>query len=282
LCLLAVVADVDQGYSGPLVSALTTVGVCYLAWHYTGQAFGVMSTFGALLGLRFERDERLLIRGGLQLLLAYHVLYALGLLQVNFEWLLPRHEFVLLHAQAMAVARPVAALGTGLGLFGLCLAKSRGKPLPVRVMLPWVAIQLWYPFYTLVCTTPFAFIWVQVSHALQYLLFPARVNVNRRRRSGARNVRVVLAIDYALWVLVGFALMKSVAVFSLFAGEAYRFTAYTAAVSTSLVMAINIHHYFIDGVMWKLRNPEVREELMSHLPGRGYRGSSPLPRPPAK
>jgi hypothetical protein len=28
---------------------------------------------------------------------------------------------------------------------------------------------------------------------------------------------------------------------------------------------INIHHFFIDGAIWKLRNPEVRRELFAHL-----------------
>jgi hypothetical protein len=28
---------------------------------------------------------------------------------------------------------------------------------------------------------------------------------------------------------------------------------------------INIHHYFTDGVAWKISNPEVRRELFAHL-----------------
>jgi hypothetical protein len=28
---------------------------------------------------------------------------------------------------------------------------------------------------------------------------------------------------------------------------------------------LNIHHYFTDGVMWKLRNPAVRQDLFGHL-----------------
>jgi hypothetical protein len=33
----------------------------------------------------------------------------------------------------------------------------------------------------------------------------------------------------------------------------------------------NIHHYFTDGVVWKLRNPAVREDLFGHLKGRPAR-----------
>jgi hypothetical protein len=28
---------------------------------------------------------------------------------------------------------------------------------------------------------------------------------------------------------------------------------------------INVHHYFTDGVIWKISNPEVRRELFAHL-----------------
>ena len=30
---------------------------------------------------------------------------------------------------------------------------------------------------------------------------------------------------------------------------------------------INLHHYFTDGVAWKLSNPEVRKDLFAHLRG---------------
>jgi hypothetical protein len=33
----------------------------------------------------------------------------------------------------------------------------------------------------------------------------------------------------------------------------------------TFVLLINIHHFFIDGAAWKLRNPEVRRELFAHV-----------------
>ena len=32
-----------------------------------------------------------------------------------------------------------------------------------------------------------------------------------------------------------------------------------------ILMIINIHHYFTDGVIWKISNPEVRRELFVHV-----------------
>jgi hypothetical protein len=33
-----------------------------------------------------------------------------------------------------------------------------------------------------------------------------------------------------------------------------------------VLIFINIHHYFTDGVVWKISNPEVRKELFAHVP----------------
>jgi len=32
-----------------------------------------------------------------------------------------------------------------------------------------------------------------------------------------------------------------------------------------ILMIINIHHYFTDGVIWKISDPEVRGELFAHV-----------------
>jgi hypothetical protein len=32
-----------------------------------------------------------------------------------------------------------------------------------------------------------------------------------------------------------------------------------------ILMFINVHHYFTDGVIWKISNPEVRKDLFAHV-----------------
>jgi hypothetical protein len=32
-----------------------------------------------------------------------------------------------------------------------------------------------------------------------------------------------------------------------------------------ILMFINIHHFFTDGVLWKISNPEVRKDLFAHV-----------------
>jgi hypothetical protein len=40
-------------------------------------------------------------------------------------------------------------------------------------------------------------------------------------------------------------------------------------VAPMMILAfLNIHHYFTDGVIWKISNPEVRKDLFAHVDGK--------------
>src|SRR5579884_3651529 len=59
--------------SPALVIVLVAVSSGYLAWHYTGQVWGMFASFSYLAGVKIEPSERTLIRTGLRILLAWHV-----------------------------------------------------------------------------------------------------------------------------------------------------------------------------------------------------------------
>jgi hypothetical protein len=42
-------------------------------------------------------------------------------------------------------------------------------------------------------------------------------------------------------------------------------------------MFINIHHYFTDGVIWKISDPDVRRDLFAHVAAK----RQAVPAPPA-
>ena len=49
-----------------------SVASAYLAWHYTGQVWGMMASYAYLAGTAFDKTERLLIRTSLRILLVWH------------------------------------------------------------------------------------------------------------------------------------------------------------------------------------------------------------------
>jgi len=243
-----------QGGGRLLLTLFFAVASGYLAWHYTGQVWGMMASYAHLEGVPFARGERLLIRTGLRILLAWHVLWFLKTALQDpgpIEALYP-------------VVSAGAVLALGLGLVGLWQLKIRtGRTPPGRVLVPWLAIFVWYAALAR-WGLPALFL-VQAFHALQYLEFPVRVELNRAARGApgraagrmaAYVVVLVLAAIAAMLVVPGPAM--SVVADLLGAGR-------DTLVPVLVLYIINIHHYFTDGVVWKISNPEVRRELFAHL-----------------
>lgn len=255
-CIAAVVAS---RWTDVPVSALMTASSSYLAWHYTAQAWGMIAAFTFLDGNSFEPRERRLIRGSLIILMAWHVIWFFHLGYHDYVDLTPVYE-------GLTVLTAVALV---MGVTGFSLHRARtGRWAPLRAWIPWVAIFVWYGAMAKV-GLPALFI-VQIAHALQYLIFPWRVEVNRTRREiPGGTPRQLVALHMALYVVVLLA-GSIVAAIALPLGAMAVVTDWLGSrpgevVGFAISTFFNIHHYFTDGVVWKLRNPAVREDLFGHL-----------------
>jgi hypothetical protein len=234
---------------------LLTAQNAYLAWHYTGQAWGMTATYAYLDGTSFKPVERKLIRGGLYILLVWHVTWFFHLAYDKQFDLTPLYNVVTL----------AIALALAMGLVGFGLVKARTGRLPgVRALIPWLAIFVWYAAMAR-WGLPALFV-VQIAHALQYLIFPMRVEANRTRRGEyggrvARHMLVYLVVLIAGSVVAAVLFpMGAMAVVTSWLGSRPG-----EVVGFAILAFLNIHHYFTDGVMWKLRNPAVRQDLFGHL-----------------
>ncbi|MBM4378013.1 MAG: hypothetical protein FJ086_01710 [Deltaproteobacteria bacterium] len=232
------------------LDALFAVNAVYLSLHYTGQAWGMVSTFSQLEGLRFAPAERTLLRLFLRGMAAWHVHWLLR----QTVWTPGPEHAALAHGLEAAV-NAFAAVSLVVGLATLWRAASRsGHRLPARVAVPYLALHAWY---LLLFLHPGALFWVQIAHALQYLPFPLRVELNRQavHADAARRTGVSMA-----WVLGASVLVfAGLPWLSHVAGPLAR-SGWEVAVAL-----INIHHYFIDGCIWHIRNPVVSEELFAHI-----------------
>lgn len=266
LILFAVVPpSLNAGnHTSSVVASETLIFLSFvlLAWHYTGQAWGMTGAFAFIGGIRMENRERWLIRCGHHTLLVWHILWACRFtLQVEsvitepFVKYAPQVGFLL---NAWSV---VVLLTIPLGIAGfLRIRKRTGIKPPLRSYAPWVAIYLWY---ALIWAYPKMFPLLQIFHAMQYLIFPVRVELNhysaQQRHSGARKLWHAIGY-YLILVAIGFAVFEIPPVPAQFVALVGAF--------------VNIHHYFIDGAIWKIRNPQVRRELFAHLPVPGLAKSA--------
>jgi hypothetical protein len=253
-----IVAVYTSRWTDVPISALLTISSTYLAWHYTGQAWGMMATFTHLGGNPFNQIERRLIRGSLFILTGWHIVWFFYLGYSQYVDLTPL--YIGLSA--------LTAVALVMGLVGFWLHRRRtGRVAPLRAWLPWIAIFVWYATMARV-GLPALFI-VQIAHAIQYLIFPFRVEVNRTTRSLGAAPRQLIALYIAGYLL---ALLAG----SILAGIALPLGAMAVVtdwigsrpgqvVGFAISAFFNIHHYFTDGVVWKLRDPAVRADLFGHL-----------------
>jgi hypothetical protein len=242
--------EAQQSTQPVLGTILVFVSSVYLAWHYTGQVWGMMASYTYLEGLSFDVTERRLIRTGLRILLAWHVSWALYTQVRDPSRLRPLY---LLTSAATIIALV-------LGVTGLARLRRRtGRVPPVRALVPWVAIFIWY---AVMARDPKAIFWIQIAHAVQYLAFPIRVEMNRTRGDVVRHMgiyaAVLLVVSFVVAQVVPAAAMTAIA--SMFGEDPAR------AAPILILMFINIHHYFTDGVIWHISNPDVRKELFAHVP----------------
>jgi hypothetical protein len=256
LLVYIVIALWEARYSPVLVIILISVGSAYLAWHYTGQVWGMMASYAYLDGVAFDRTEKLLIRNSLRILLVWHLTWFL------FTQL--RDPSAVRPIYLVVSAGTLAALG--LGAAGLAKMRRRtGKLPPARALVAWIALFVWY---AVMARDPRAIFWIQIAHALQYLAFPLRVEINRTSATPAvssgrlaRHMAIygggLLVVSYLVAQVVPGAAMSTIA--NVFGEEPGR------VAPVLILMFINIHHYFTDGVIWKISNPEVRKELFAHV-----------------
>ena len=262
LLLVAVLAAVVEAQYSPVgVIILVSMASAYLAWHYTGQVWGMMASYAYLDGTGFDTSERSLIRTSLRILLAWHV-----------TW------FLYTQLRNPSVVRPAYLLISGgtavaLGLGGAGLWKMRrrtGKLPPARALVAWIAIFVWY---AVMARDPKAIFWIQIAHALQYLAFPIRVEINRSSVSAGRShVRFVCHMAlYGAGLLIASYLVAQVVPGTAMSAIANVFGEQPGRVAPILIlMFINIHHYFTDGVIWHISDPEVRNQLFAHVRAKSF------------
>jgi hypothetical protein len=258
LIAYATVAILVYSRAPILLQAFHSVAAMYLAWHYTGQAWGAMATFAHTEGLRFDALARRLIGANLIALLAWHATWSANLIHrmIGPSLFNPIYAVV----SAVAVASAVA------GLAGLWRMRRLEGRLPARVWLPWLAIHAWYAmFYR---GELFWVQLVQMSHAAQYLGFPARVVANREEQGSglpwtARRAATYAGLLVGTGVFAFWLLPKAADVLATWSSVPLKEGVAGLIVGDILV----IHHYFVDGCIWKLGDREVRRDLFWHLSG---------------
>jgi hypothetical protein len=230
--------------------------LAYVAWsgyHYSGQSLGIAMLFPLRQRARLDaREKRLLALP----LYASWILSLIGLLRVgagarNPAYSIVAEAFLPVHlstAALLALLMPLAATFAG-PIIVARERRRRGTPLPamslavLATQVVWFAIGVFHPFFNVVL--------VPVFHSLQYLAL-----TGWHWTRGERGGRLAPFAAYVLSVLV-LGLVINPGLLAIFVPNDS--TPRTLSIAAAVISAINLHHFLMDGRIWRMRERRVAQ-----------------------
>jgi hypothetical protein len=229
-----------------------------VGWHYTKQAFGCMMLYAHFDGYRLTPRQRGLIKWNLLSLSWLNLAYGS---QQSGPLAFSHYSYYSVDLPDVLVPLSACILAVGFVLvvwavFYRKYAEDGQRP-TVNMLVPFVAMYVWW--LPLMRQHEFYFLLIPLFHSLQYLTVAGKCEHTRLRSSARYEVRataVVVGVVAAGWL--SFDLVPSALDAWLGTFDTWRiFFFFTAA-----MLFINIHHYFIDNVIWRFRDPVVKQYLL--------------------
>lgn len=269
-------------------SALITLYISWSPWHFAGQNYGLALMFLRRRGVEVDPAAKRLLHTSfvcsflLVLLLVHGPLRSIGILPVpSFEREV--YGFLSLGLPDLPTRIALAAVGityvASLAGAGVLLLR-RARPVDLAPALCLVALQAtWF-------SVPAAFaaageldftslalssVWIAIAHSVQYLWI---TSYYARRSQHAPGLPGYL-LRTLLWGALATVLPALVFAPGLLGGLSYQ-----AGLAILLFAVVNLHHFLLDGAIWKLRDGRVAAVLLRSAGGGGA-GPAPIAAEPA-
>ena len=259
--------------SAPLIGLAANAMFFTVGWHYAKQGYGILMLDAVQKGRPFGAAEKRRLLWNVHLAWPTYWLMTNDALAAKDYWGLTYYVFDTPDA-LLAVMFAATAISGALVLRDLFRKWRAERTLPVNGLVAYaVSIYVWL---YLARVDPVLFLVVPFFHSLQYLCVVWRYQANleaetlRRPPEGrgagpawARTLPARLARFVALGGLLGGIgfwiaphILDSVVGYdrAVFGASLFLFIGWTF---------INIHHYFIDSVMWRRGNPATRHYLLA-------------------
>ncbi len=242
-----------------------------VGWHYVKQVFGTMVVSSAVEKFYFSKIERL------SLLTNLFSLWALSFLAGQSsggesEFFGLKYALLGVNPGVLQASYVFVGISAAVTLWLFTHRFLREGRLPSRTALvSFAALYAWY--------LPFLghrhfFYMIPFFHSVQYFLFVLSLKKNRwsaeqrpfAAAEGRRQTLVKASRYFGVAFVLGLIFFSALPNF-LDAYVVKSFPWASEVWSPAICMAvvqlfINVHHYFIDNVIWKSDNPEVREHLI--------------------
>ena len=136
--------------------------------------------------------------------------------------------------------------------------RDHGAVPSLNMLVPFIALYVWWMPETR--QFEFYFLLTPMFHSLQYLAFVYKMEDTRLRGEPRRELKATILVTGI--VLAGWLAFEMVP--NTLDNALGTFTAWNMFFFfTAAMLFINVHHYFIDNVLWRFKDPEVRAYLLS-------------------
>lgn len=268
ILLLLIACYQPKAYFGYFVNAM----FFFVGWHYVKQIFGGVIVLQVLQQIYYQRVEYWILRINL---------YAIWI--VNFVWsnisYAPEAETAIdyygisyyrlaLSPTYLSIGNSIVALSFAAVLLMHIKKYLRERRLPpLAAVACYLSIYLWF-FPPL--NNPIFYFIVPFFHSLQYIPFVYALKRNKVQMQDPANKSPTQKLFYKSIYLWGYLLLSIITGASFFwfipnyldklALLDQSVFGPTPAMFAFLIF-INIHHFFMDNVLWKGNNPEIKQYL---------------------
>ena len=273
--LVVVLFFVAGVYNVAVGSWMLTLYLSWSPWHYSGQNYGIASMFLGRRGVTIAKPAKRVLQASFQLswllvLLAIHAAqpsasYAAVTLSSSEYAFLPLGIPLEIAAPLILIAAIAYLAAVGASVVLLRRAGSWRNIFPALALMGLQA--LWFSIPVLARATAigidleplgvryaeYTFYWIAFGHFTQYLwvtVYYAK-STGTDRRALPYLVKALL-VGSAIW---GIPL-------ALFSPEVLGVRAFDAGLGALIASAVNIHHFILDGAIWKLRSGRIARVLL--------------------
>lgn len=229
-------------------------------YHFSGQTLGVAVLYARRAGITLEKEERFWLS---QFIYSTFLVLVIG--GESLPWTNRLYD---IHYQSLMIPRWLVfptqtwCLFSGF-IFLLChqsASKKRGKHFPWIAYIPVISQFIWFipgsnitAFYNFV---PF-------FHSIQYLPFIWLLHMKDTVIDKTKNPKLETLRWYRINVAGGGFLFWAMPIFLVMLKFDYNIT------RPVMLVLVNLHHFIVDGVIWKLRNPKVSKPLTDKVESGG-------------
>ncbi|MFT4754160.1 MAG: hypothetical protein ACI9GM_000323 [Salibacteraceae bacterium] len=232
-----------------------------VGWHYVKQSYGAVMVTSSLKNYSFSKRERNVLKFNMYALwLTSFLSFNIGEMPTNDYWGIKYYSFNF----------PIEAIYTTYALTALSLlvftALILKKILKTKVWPPLNSILSFgsiYAWFLPVLYDPIFFLAIPFFHSIQYFTFVIAL----KKREGEKSTKskkggLKLVVTYLIVAIVSGALLFELIPRVLDVAVDYNHDLFGQGLFLFLFsVSINIHHYFIDNVIWRRDNTQVSEHL---------------------